>query len=199
MKKIIIPAVCSAVFSIGDLGATDNGLNNVYVGTSVGYDMASYRIQGVGGNTAVRGVNGGLYVGYMKNLNPIMCGLEASYDRHTMKYKSNTSESTAKNSFGLSARFGKIFDGLITCLRLGWVNTGAQNKALVSGVRVRDNKRINGFISGLYFGANVTNRMVAGCEYTYTKYGAKKFKNTLNNKEVAFDVSNFKLRLSYKF
>ncbi len=196
MKKIITAAALAATVGVA---SANTMMNAMYAGVSGGYGMGSYKVKGTAGENALRGFNGGVHVGYMQDMGMVVCGLEANGDLHGMGYKAGHTKFNAKNSFGLSARFGKMCGGWMTCLRLGWMNTKFESKKLIGTEHKKDNNRMNGFVAGLSFETPVMGNMMVGAEYTHTMYGAKKFKKTLNDKKVTPRVSHVGVRLSYKF
>lgn len=146
---------------------------------------------------SAQGFSGGIFAGYAKQFdNHFVAGLEAhaSFAKAEAKLVGDKAFEQ-KETFGVDAQFGRVFENVLPYLSLGWGNTKfkAFNKT----------KRSNAFVVGLGLKTLLTEHVTLGAEWKYSMY--KEVKGTLNSAPLSAPskikprTNDFRIKLAYKW
>jgi opacity protein-like surface antigen len=195
------PANCQKAFEGFHLGG------NLGYGVGVGnqkvsLDQGNGSSESTSNRLGVRGVDGGVGVGYTKRFGNFALGL--AFDANwtgvsgshtdtdvigaTATQGATTSQTSLKarlrNSLQLYARMGYVIGGqAMPFIKLGWSNDQWRHKATISttgedSISAKKSKRLNGFLWGLGVDFLAWKHVVVGFEYTGTIAGKEKFKSS---------------------
>lgn len=184
-----------------------------YLGANIGYGLGigKSKIHGVvdaviGGipaeqayslknNPGIRGVDGGLSVGYLHRFNNFALGLDFTANWVGSKASGkktvvstldtpggpesitnlNSYNTRLENSLQLAARFGWVIDKTLPFCKLGWDNSRWKQSDRLTGTSAdfhgTKRKRINGFLWGAGVDFLMTKNITMGVEYTGTITG----------------------------
>ena len=229
-------AISSIALSAANAAADVRNMSGFYAGGNFGYGMSSAkatvnsknvaaaRSVAVNQDLGLKGMRGGLHLGWGKVFqNKLYAGLEASADLSNTDGKSDSTASNAnlnmtakrRNSFGIAARLGGMLGSMLTYVKLGvdtakWKFSATEtNSDALGGVgssSATKNERLTGFVTGLGMETMITDRVIVGAEWTYTRY-----RNSSNldlsrprsneSLQVKFkpQTNDFRVRVAYKF
>ncbi len=184
-----------------------------YLGANIGYGLgiATSKIHGVvnavvGGIPAtqayklknhpgIRGIDGGLSVGYLHRFNNFALGLDFTANWVDSKASGkkivtstigagggagsitnlNAYNTRLENSLQLAAKFGWVIDKTLPFFKLGWDNSRWKQSDRLTGTNSdfhgTKRKRINGFLWGVGVDFLMTKNITMGLEYTGTITG----------------------------
>jgi opacity protein-like surface antigen len=189
--------------------ASSKNMSGAYLGASFGYGIGELhsRMKSNTGlstnmNPSMKGMIGGLHLGFQKDFGRFVAGVEGAGNLSNTK----TSDSfqvgalsiknavKRKNALNAAGRFGvKLNDWLV------YAKGGYENAKFSSDSK---SKRVNGLLAGLGFETVTCNHVMFGGEYTYTMYKRETFKTTTNgiqiSRKIQPRIGDFKLRLGYK-
>lgn len=172
---------------------------------------------------ALKGMNGGVFLGYGKELSTsrVYLGLEAAYlmsgekletkfnlpatatDRVSGEVKASLKK---KSSLEVAARVGIAMNNALPYVKVGVVNSQFQLKGSVAPsvaaaplvpVAVSEKMRLNGLVVGAGIDLKLSRNMMMGLGYTYTTY--KHFRKNANIQDVKPVSHNVMFRLGYAF
>jgi opacity protein-like surface antigen len=174
-----------------------------YAGVNFGYGAGHIEMKDSSAKTktthGMKGVIGGLHLGYQKDFGQFVAGLEASANLSNSESKNNYTDGRIvlkrRNAYGLAARLGMTLNTWLAYVKLGYENAKFDYRFNDT----KDNKRLNAFVPGFGMETKLTPNVVFGGEWTYTMYSKKSFKKIDNDEKVKPSIGDFKLRLSYKF
>ncbi|MBY0462591.1 MAG: outer membrane beta-barrel protein [Alphaproteobacteria bacterium] len=230
MKKISLVALLLATAG-GAVSAAETlvpgcpkAFQGFHLGGNIGYGVgvANQKFDGTTGvvhtnsknNLGIKGVDGGIGVGYTHRLGNWALGLAfvanwaSSKGQLTTAFDSNTAAANRvkgtrtlkgrlKNALQLYARTGYVIGGqVMPFIGLGWDNASwnqsiSETQTNAAGVphtfSQSRSKRLNGFMWKLGVDFLATKHVVLGFEYTGTIYGKKTFKevNTVGGETIA--------------
>jgi outer membrane immunogenic protein len=204
--------------------------SGAYVGGHGGYSWFKSRYDhietaGVGG-AAVNsehfvvkpsGLSGGLHAGYQHQFNSLVIGAEVDYTWYDADARAftplngfNRFRSTEiENAWSVAAKFGYAFDRALGFVKAGYSNAELKyiNTRIDTGAIVgQSDDRVGGFLIGTGVEHAITDNVIIGAEYRFTKYSVGDQQQFRNGVAVsAFNDNNklqnhsLNLRLSYKF
>jgi hypothetical protein len=194
-----------------------------YAGVNFGYgaghiDAKTTAKHGAGtestkNNNGLKGVIGGLHLGYQKDFGQFVAGLEASANLSNTEGKNRADKYSSslkrKNAYGIAARLGMTLNTWLAYVKLGYESAQFEAKftdtfaAAPNQINGKKKSRINGFVPGFGMETKLTPNVMFGGEWTYSMYSRKTYKAAAGTTEVTAkskpSIGDFKLRLSYKF
>ena len=139
------------------------------------------------------GFTGGLFVGYSKQFdNHFVAGLEAhaSFANNRAKFL-DEKKFEARETFGVDAQFGRVFENVLPYITLGWANTKFK-----VGTKSR---RSTAFVAGLGLKTLLTEHVTLGAEWKHGMFKAVKDESEAVNAKVKPRTSDFRVKLAYKW
>ncbi|MGL4426845.1 MAG: outer membrane protein [Alphaproteobacteria bacterium] len=197
-----------------------------YSGLTFGHASghSSLKVDPVKLDLALKGMNGGVFLGYGKELGTsrVYLGLEAAYlmSGEKMEAKFDLPATAAapvsgeakasfkkKSSLEVAARMGIAMNNAMPYIKAGIVNSQFQLKGSVAPsvaagaplvpVAFSEKMRLNGLVVGAGIDLKVSRNMMMGLGYTYTTY--KAFEKNANVKNLKPVSHNVMFRLGYAF
>ncbi|MGL5720520.1 MAG: outer membrane protein, partial [Alphaproteobacteria bacterium] len=196
-----------------------------YSGLTIGHASghSNVKVDPVKLDLALKGMNGGVFLGYGKELGTsrVYLGLEAAYlmSGEKMEAKFDLPATAAapvsgevkasfkkKSSLEVAARMGIAMNNAMTYIKAGIVNSQFQLKGSIAPsvaaaplvpVAFSEKMRLNGLVVGAGIDLKVSRNMMMGLGYTYTTY--KAFNKNPNVKDIKPFSHNVMFRLGYAF
>ncbi|MCP4923592.1 MAG: porin family protein [bacterium] len=156
-------------------------------------------------DAGMSGFTVGIFAGYAKQFdNHFVAGLEAhaSFASHDAKSNDGVLATTEfkiakrKETFGVDAKFGRVFENVLPYVTLGWGSTKFKFKrASGNAENTSTTKRSNAFVAGVGIKTLLTEHVTLGAEW---KYGFCKEIKVADSK-MKPRTSDFRVKLAYKW
>ena len=132
-------------------------------------------------NPLASGFTGGIFAGWGKEFaSRLYAGLELSYLMDTAKVKAldiaaaETVQLKKKDTFEAALRLGMAMNNALPYIKVGFANSKFENSFENTVGKLKESKRLNGFVVGAGIDMKVAPKMMVGLGYTYTAF--KKWK-----------------------
>lgn len=203
------------------------GVHGGYADGNADYTFLTPGPTGTGGNfepigrvrpNEPEGGFGGIHVGYNKQFNRIVLGLEGSLS--SAQIDDETLENVANNYrinsdvdwfATVALRAGIAFDRTLLYVKGGYAATSLDFKAEFENgnattTKISNDYDLDGYVVGAGVEYAITSNVILGVEYTYMDFGSETFTGAATNTGITpetvraeLDVETISARLTYKF
>ncbi len=189
------PVSASAPTSACNFSGFYMGLGLGYGGTKLRHDEYFLGASGNGGwerPAVMDGATGGIFAGYGKEMGAsrVYLGLETAYlfsgEKHTYKNSAEWADygGKKKDTLELAFRLGVAMNNALPYVKVGFANSKFEmytiDATLPVANKLKESKRLNGFLIGAGIDLKVSRNVMMGLAYTYTTYKDHKSKQHLN-------------------